>query len=115
MIKASASPKVLAIFIFVTVAVGIQAHCPTDEQFNEECLAAVTPPFPICLKKSAADWVTQAQDAAPRCCGDDKSACRCPVKGSPEFWNKIDGYCAGVGKCSEGIPDLMSHSLLRGA
>ncbi|KAL7461659.1 hypothetical protein ACHAXS_002069 [Conticribra weissflogii] len=111
---ASANPIFLAISVFVILAINIQAHCPTDEQFNAECLASVTPPFPICLKKSAAEWVAQAQDAAPRCCGDDKSACRCPVKGTSEFSSKIDGYCAGVASCSE-ITSSMKHSLLRSA
>ena len=87
--------------------------CPTDDNFSATCLSSVMPPYPICTKRGAAEWVAHAQDAVPRCCGKDKSACGCPVKDSQDFLDVIDGKCEGIASCPEGNV-LMGHSLLRG-
>ena len=85
---------------------GSTGVCPTaTDGISQECLDAILPPWPICLSKSAADWVLHAQDAATRCCPDaDGSECRCPAKEGDAFQNKIGVYCSAIaddGACSK--------------
>eukprot|EP00584_Thalassiosira_punctigera_P015332 CAMPEP_0172570106 /NCGR_PEP_ID=MMETSP1067-20121228/126209_1 /TAXON_ID=265564 ORGANISM="Thalassiosira punctigera, Strain Tpunct2005C2" /NCGR_SAMPLE_ID=MMETSP1067 /ASSEMBLY_ACC=CAM_ASM_000444 /LENGTH=97 /DNA_ID=CAMNT_0013362115 /DNA_START=69 /DNA_END=359 /DNA_ORIENTATION=- len=66
-------------------------ECPTDASFTQACWEAVTPPFPICEAKTTAEWVTHALDSSTRCCGEDISECKCPVKDGAKFREKIGG------------------------
>ncbi len=70
--------------------------CPTDDSIPAACLAAVTPPFPVCLGATAVEWVAKAVDSSTRCCGDDISRCRCPVKDGERFREMIGAYCDAV-------------------
>ena len=79
--------------------------CPNDENISDECLDHILPPFPICLKKSAAAWVDQARDAGKRCCGEDMSKCQCPKKDTPAFQEKIVAYCAAITQGGVCTPD----------
>ena len=97
--------------IVINVSSVAQAGCPTDDSFSPTCISAIIPPFPICLKKSAAEWVALAQNASPRCCGEDKSGCGCPIKNTLEFQRKIGGYCDGIESCA-GV--TLGKSLPRG-
>jgi hypothetical protein len=76
--------------------------CPTSDDYSPECLDAITPPWPICLRHSSAEeWVNIAIDSIPRCCGgDDLPDCKCPMKDSQYFLNRIDDYCDGAEICS---------------
>lgn len=77
--------------------------CPTSDDYSPECLNAITPPWPICLRHSSAEeWVNIAIDSIPRCCGggDDLPDCKCPMKDSQYFLNRIDDYCDGAEICS---------------
>ena len=73
--------------------------CPSDPAFGE-CQNDLQPPFPICCKKTVAEWIESAKDSATRCCGSDLTACKCPVKDKPKFLNKIPDYCSAVAACS---------------
>ena len=79
---------------------GCHKGCPTDKKYDPKCLEAAMPPYPICSKLSADEWVRKAIDGSSRCCGgDDISNCRCPVKTSDRFRNRIGGHCEGVEIC----------------
>lgn len=83
----------------VTKQVGCHYGCPKDERFDETCLTAALPPFPMCRQQTAEEWVKKAVDSKARCCGDDRSACRCPVTTSERFLGAIDAKCAGIDVC----------------
>ena len=78
---------------------GCHHGCPKDDRFDPQCLANAMPPYPICTKKTAQEWVESAIDGASRCCGKDLSECKCPVKDSEKFLNKIASHCKGVALC----------------
>ena len=82
---------------------GADCHkgCPVndDENFDVKCLEAAMPPFPMCTKLTPAEWVKKAVDGSSRCCGDDLSECKCPVKDSERFLNKIQAHCDGIEIC----------------
>lgn len=73
-----------------------QSLCPKDPDVSPECTAAIYPPFPICLKKTAKEWIEHAKDASTRCCGDNIDECKCPAKDGPAFQGQIGGYCNAV-------------------
>mmetsp|Transcript_13566 Transcript_13566/g.25453 ORF Transcript_13566/g.25453 Transcript_13566/m.25453 type:complete len:163 (+) Transcript_13566:499-987(+) len=73
--------------------------CPTSDDYSPECLDPITPPWPICLRHSSEEWVDIAIDSIPRCCGDDLSECKCPMKDSRYFASKIDEYCDAAEVC----------------
>jgi hypothetical protein len=77
--------------------------CPRSDDYSPECLDAITPPWPICLRHSSEEWVNIAIDSIPRCCGDDLTNCKCPMKDSQYFLNRIDDYCDGADICSKEI------------
>mmetsp|Transcript_9993 Transcript_9993/g.15107 ORF Transcript_9993/g.15107 Transcript_9993/m.15107 type:complete len:120 (-) Transcript_9993:314-673(-) len=82
--------------------------CPTDDSIRQECYDAVTPPLPICLGSTAAEWVAKAIDSSTRCCGDDLTECKCPVKEGVMFKEKIGPFCDAVQNycMPEGSPNL---------
>ena len=86
---------------------GCHKGCPVDddENFDVRCLEAAMPPYPICTKLSPAEWVKKAVDGSSRCCGDDLSECKCPVKDSEIFLNKIQAHCDGIEICK---PQLLA-------
>lgn len=58
--------------------------CPYDERFPQGC-EILMPPFPTCMNAKFIDWMVYAMnDGSPNCCGDDLSACTCPVKNSEQ-------------------------------
>ena len=83
--------------------------CPTDPNYSDECLSGVIPPSPICCgRASAKEWVDHAKDAATRCCADDMSKCKCPIKEENKFQDKIGEYCSAVVACSSPSPQATS-------
>ncbi len=78
-------------------------YCPQPEansKYSEECYKATTPPPFVCKNMKPDEWVEAALDSYPRCCGDDLSACKCPVKNFwPPFKARIGDYCAKVEIC----------------
>ena len=76
-------------------------ECPKPEEYkySEACYEATQPPYFVCKDMKPDEWVEKALDSYPRCCGDDLSECRCPVKDYWFFKNKIDSYCAKVEEC----------------
>eukprot|EP00580_Thalassiosira_gravida_P000180 CAMPEP_0201599728 /NCGR_PEP_ID=MMETSP0492-20130828/1070_1 /ASSEMBLY_ACC=CAM_ASM_000837 /TAXON_ID=420259 /ORGANISM="Thalassiosira gravida, Strain GMp14c1" /LENGTH=93 /DNA_ID=CAMNT_0048062359 /DNA_START=134 /DNA_END=415 /DNA_ORIENTATION=- len=70
--------------------------CPTDDSISSECLDAVTPPFPVCLGLSAAEWVAKAMEESPRCCSDDLTECSCPAKEGAMFKEYIGPDCDAI-------------------
>lgn len=83
--------------------------CPTDPTYSSDCLSGVIPPFPICCgRDSAKEWVEHAKDAATRCCVDDMSKCKCPIKEEHKFQDKIGAYCSAVVACSSPSPQATS-------
>jgi hypothetical protein len=85
---------------------GNHEGCPTDDSFDPKCLESVMPPYPICTKLPASEWVKKGIDGASRCCGDDLSECKCPVKDSEKFLNKIGAHCEGIETCKTQFPAL---------
>ena len=85
--------------------------CPSDPAFGE-CQNKLQPPFPICCKKTVAEWIKSAKDSATRCCGGDLTDCKCPVKDKPKFLNKIPDYCSAVAACS--TANLRGNNLAMG-
>ena len=85
--------------------------CPSDPAFGE-CQNKLQPPFPICCKKTVAEWIESAKDSATRCCGGDLTDCQCPVKDKPKFLNKIPDYCSAVAACS--TANLRGNNLAMG-
>ena len=85
--------------------------CPSDPAFGE-CQNKLQPPFPICCKKTVAEWIESAKDSATRCCGGDLTDCKCPVKDKPKFLNKIPDYCSAVAACS--TANLRGNNLAMG-
>lgn len=77
-----------------------EGSCPTDETFSNKCLQSAIPPYPICLKASAKEWVEKALKGHDDCCGEDLSSCKCPKKDSAKFVGKIGDWCAGVETCA---------------
>lgn len=77
--------------------------CPTDEDgdYSPRCVKAAIPPWPICLMNDLDGWVDKALDSADRCCGDDKSMCKCPKKDSPKFLHDIDLWCKDIQFCDD--------------
>jgi hypothetical protein len=73
--------------------------CPKDDSYDPKCLASAMPPYPICTRQTPAEWVKKAIDGASRCCGDDLSDCKCPVKESDHFLSKIGAHCDGIEIC----------------
>ena len=54
--------------------------CPTDVRFPEGC-EILMPPFPTCSNGSYMDWMAYATESGKaNCCGEDLSACTCPIK-----------------------------------
>ena len=93
--------------------------CPTDSNISETCLNKILPPWPICLSKTAQQWVDYARnEGSLHCCGDDKSSCGCPVKDKEPFLSSIGDYCAAVedgGDCfPQGQVTTASSGHLRG-
>ena len=98
--------------------------CPQPEpndKYSEECYKATCPPPSVCNKLKPDEWVEKALESYPRCCGEDLSECKCPVKNYwPPFKAKIGGYCAKVEICRESLATGSSSStsgvvqLLRG-
>lgn len=80
--------------------------CPTDDSFDPKCLESVMPPYPICNKLPASEWVKKGIDGASRCCGEDLSECKCPVKDSEKFLDKIGPHCEGIKTCTTQLPAL---------
>lgn len=78
--------------------------CPTDSAIDAACLEAVTPPFPICLQKSASEWVAHSRDSSTRCCGNDISQCGCPVKNGAAFQAKIGPHCTAIAEHCPAAP-----------
>lgn len=79
-------------------------ECPqpgADAQYSDECYKATEPPYFVCKNMTPDEWVEKALESYPRCCGEDLSECKCPVKDYWFFKNKIDGYCAKVNICRE--------------
>jgi hypothetical protein len=76
------------------------SDCPTDDNYGAKCLESAMPPYPICLKMTAKEWVEKAIARHDNCCGDDLGTCKCPVKGTPKFMAKISDRCAGVDTCA---------------
>jgi len=72
------------------------SSCPKDDTISQTCLDKILPPYPICLSRTAAEWVDHAKDSATRCCGNDLSQCKCPVKDTQPFQAKIGDYCKAV-------------------
>mmetsp|Transcript_806 Transcript_806/g.1447 ORF Transcript_806/g.1447 Transcript_806/m.1447 type:complete len:152 (-) Transcript_806:113-568(-) len=92
--------------------------CPTDASINAQCLEATLPPWPICLSKTAQEWVEHAKDAATRCCDPlNLGPCQCPVKNGPKFQAKIGPYCDAVNNyCDSDVATVtMESANLRGA
>eukprot|EP01083_Nonionella_stella_P215641 775965_1 len=93
--------------------------CPTDPNISQACLDAVLPPPMVCAfspGKTAQDYVDHAKDSATRCCGDDISACKCPVAGEAPFQAKIGDYCKAVAEdCDKPVEDAtVTAGYLRG-
>lgn len=82
--------------------------CPKDDNISQTCLDAILPPFPICLGRTAAEWVDHAKDSATRCCVDDMSQCKCPKKDTDAFKAKIGAYCKAV------TEDCVTHRVSSG-
>lgn len=78
-------------------------ECPKPDKdnakYSEACYEATQPPYFVCKNMKPDEWVEKALDSYPRCCGDDLSECKCPVKDYWFFKNKIDSYCAKVEEC----------------
>ena len=91
------------------------ADCPTTDGYTTECLQNAIPPYPICLRKTAQEWVDEAVNVKyNHCCSSDDAeqpleSCRCPQKNSPHFLNKISTWCAGVKSCQSEQPDAVQH------
>ena len=92
------------------------APCPepeADAKYSQECYKATEPPSFVCKNMKPDEWVEKALESYPRCCGDDLSECRCPVKNVyPYFQAKIDDYCAKVELCN---PSSAGFSVSSGA
>lgn len=85
---------------------GIHTGCPVDDQYDPKCLEAAMPPFPICTKLTTDEWVKKAMGGSyDRCCGEDNdlSECKCPVKTSEKFLNKIGAHCDGLEICKSQV------------
>ena len=72
---------------------------PDEYKYSEACYEATQPPYFVCKDMKPDEWVEKALDSYPRCCGDDLSECKCPVKDYWFFKNKIGSYCAKVEEC----------------
>lgn len=73
--------------------------CPTDVRFPEGC-EILMPPFPTCSNGSYMDWMAYATESGKaNCCGDDLSACTCPVKGSQYFLQAVEYACHEIEVC----------------
>ena len=58
--------------------------CPADVRFPKGC-EALMPPFPMCTKGMYMEWMAYATESGKaNCCGEDLSACTCPVKSSDQ-------------------------------
>mmetsp|Transcript_2817 Transcript_2817/g.5093 ORF Transcript_2817/g.5093 Transcript_2817/m.5093 type:complete len:148 (+) Transcript_2817:98-541(+) len=82
--------------------------CPQSEtnKYSEECYKATCPPPFVCDKMTPDEWVEKALESYPRCCGDDLTECKCPVKDVwPPFKAKIGDYCAKVEICEPSATD----------
>jgi hypothetical protein len=77
-----------------------KGECPTDDSYSAKCLESAIPPYPICLKASAKEWVEKSLVGHDDCCGEDMSTCKCPQKNSAKFVGKIGDWCAGVETCA---------------
>ena len=70
--------------------------------YSKECYQATTPPPFVCKNMKPDEWVEKALESYPRCCGNDLSECKCPVK--DKWWSpfkyKIADYCAKVEICN---------------
>ena len=86
---------------------------PADAAYSKECYEKTAPPPFVCKNMKPDDWVKAALDSYPRCCNDDLSECRCPVKDwVPNFNVKIKDYCSRVETCHPGTSG--AAPLLRG-
>eukprot|EP00980_Cylindrotheca_fusiformis_P024344 scaffold11783_cov120-Cylindrotheca_fusiformis.AAC.4 len=90
-----------------------KGNCPTDESYSTKCLESAIPPYPICLKASAKEWVEKSIKGHDDCCGEDLSTCKCPEKESAKFISKIGDWCAGVETCSSAIDNIEAAGNLR--
>ncbi|CAB9531211.1 expressed unknown protein [Seminavis robusta] len=86
-------------------------ECPTDVAFSSECLSAAMPPYPICMKRSASEWVEHAIESHARCCGTDTTECKCPQKNSARFLGKIENHCHGVEICKAQVLGGLDESI----
>ena len=76
-------------------------HCPTSEDYSFECRHGVIPRWPLCLMYTVDDWVDMAIDSSTRCCGDDRTDCKCPKKDTWRFKKRIGDYCEAAKQCEE--------------
>jgi len=117
-------------FLFVVVATLTTAdawglgECPQPGEnatYSEACYKATEPPYFVCKNMTPDEWVEKALETYPRCCGDDLSDCKRPVKDYWFFENKIDGYCEKVELCDpqpiaadSSVPSVEGARFLRG-
>lgn len=79
---------------------------PPDAKYSKECYANTAPPPFVCKYMKPDDWVKAALDSFPRCCRDDLTECRCPVKNIlPSFNSKLKEYCTRVEACDPPASD----------
>jgi hypothetical protein len=79
-------------------------HPEANSKYSEECYKATIPPPFVCKHMKPDEWVEKALDSYPRCCVDDLSACKCPVKNWwPPFKARIGDYCAKVEICKPSV------------
>ena len=87
--------------------------CPDDDRFPVGC-EILMPPYPGCLNAKLIDWIHYAATSGgPDCCGDDMSACRCPIKDSEHFSMAIEYGCQEIHTCDLAYKSILATEALK--
>ena len=92
---------------------GNHIGCPHDDRFPQGC-EMLMPPYPKCLEGDFVDWVHAAMiEGGPDCCGEDRTACKCPIKDSILFESAVADFCEEVQICADAYELIMSTEQIK--
>ena len=92
---------------------GNHIGCPEDDRFPVGC-EMLMPPYPKCLEGDFVDWVHAAMiEGGPDCCGEDLTACKCPIKDSALFESAIADGCEEIQICADAYELIVSTEQIK--